>query len=38
MAKWFKGVIAEVAPQHCPEPVRKIIEEVRTAAKQLALF
>ena len=33
-----KGVIAEVTPQHCPAPVRKIVEEVRTAATQLALF
>jgi len=33
-----KGVIAEVEPQVCPEPVKRIVTEVHSAATQLVLF
>ena len=33
-----KGVIAKVAMEQCPEPVTKILTEVRAAGAQLSLF
>ena len=33
-----RGVIAEVSPEQCPEPVTKILSEVHAAGTQLTLF
>jgi hypothetical protein len=33
-----KGIIAEVLPEQCPEPVTKILTEVHAAGTQLTLF
>jgi hypothetical protein len=33
-----KGVIAEIEPQACPEPLKRLVTEVRSIATQLALF